>query len=54
MKHTFNFNDIDCLIIANALDYLIVDEERHPLDRNLARDIKNVICETVKKDFERK
>lgn len=52
MKHTFEFTDMDCLIISNALAYLIEDEERHPIDRESARLIKDKIFETVKRDKE--
>ena len=52
MKHTFEFTDMDCLIISNALIYLIEDEERHPIDRKSAMLIKDKIFETVKRDKE--
>lgn len=52
MKHRFKFTDIDCLIILEALNYFTANEEIHPLDRDLARDIKNTICETVREDKE--
>lgn len=50
MKHTFEFTDIDCLVISDALSYLIKDEERHLIDRNSASQIKDKIYETVKRD----
>lgn len=50
MEHTFKFTDTDCLIISDALAYLIADEERHPIDRKEASQIKDKIFETVKKD----
>ena len=52
MKHTFSFNDIDCLSILDALDYLIKDKERHTVDRQDAKMIRDKILETVRKDFE--
>lgn len=53
MEHNFKFTDIDCLDILDALDYLIKDEERHTVDRQDAKLIRNKILETVKKDYER-
>lgn len=49
-KHIFEFTDLDCLTISDALSYLIKDEERHPIDRKEASQIKDKIFETVKKD----
>lgn len=50
MEHIFKFTDIDCLIILEALNYLIVNEEIHPIDRKSAMDIESKILETVEKD----
>lgn len=52
MKHKFEFTDIDCLIILEALNYLIADKERHAVDRESARIIKYEIYEIVRKDKE--
>lgn len=52
-KHIFEFTDLDCLTISDALAYLIADEERHPIDRKLAREIKNKIYKIVREDKEK-
>lgn len=50
MKHKFEFSDIECLTILEALNYLIANEEIHPLDRKSSMDIESKILETVRKD----
>lgn len=52
MKHKFEFSDIECLTILEALYSLNIDEEIHPIDKKSAMDVASKILETVKKDKE--
>lgn len=52
MEHNFKFTDIDCLIILESLNYFIVNEKIHPLDKDLAMEIENEILKTIREDKE--
>lgn len=50
MKHMINLNDVECLVICEALRKLSEDSKVHRDDRNMARMLRNRIYDKINRD----